>query len=554
MARMYPETLPEHVLKNPKLSSEIRVYNTIRDRLPAGYRCYYSRSWHAADGDGGEFDGEADFIVSHRENGLLFLEVKGGRVSCRESDNQWLTTDRDDFTFKITSPVTQAMKSKHHFLRRLKDRIGNRYIRARHGVILPGSTRPVRALAADAPHEIVAFGNDMADLDRWIVRRMSGISDDRELPLGMDGERALEEILAGHFELQAHIGCSLADDSDEIERLTSEQAWILDSLDHNRQLAITGGAGSGKTVLAIEAAVRSAAGGHRTLLTCFNVPLASHLKKICPENPNLVIAGFHSLCGSLSAQAGLDIPKRQDADFFNEVLPNALVEAVDRMNSLRFDTVIVDEGQDFADSWLDALRMTLSDMDTGRFYVFYDDNQRLYSHEGSFLSALPQSVIPLSRNLRNTRRIHAIMAKWYEGSRSTPAGPEGEPVALHECRTAEQALKVVVDRVRMLTSSGQLKPDDIAVLDASGTVALTDRIAGLSACRADNVTSNSVVVDTVRRFKGLSRPCVFLIGIEGLREPENIYVATSRANVLLEVAGHPEDIARIMCSSQELQN
>lgn len=141
MARMYPGTLPEHVLKNPKLSSEVRVYNTIRDRLPADYRCYYSRSWHAADGDGGEFDGEADFIVSHRENGLLFLEVKGGRVSCRETDNQWLTTDRDDFTFKITSPVTQAMKSKHHFLKRLKDRIGNRYIRARHGVILPGSKR-----------------------------------------------------------------------------------------------------------------------------------------------------------------------------------------------------------------------------------------------------------------------------------------------------------------------------------------------------------------------------------------------------------------------------
>lgn len=50
MARMYPGTLPEHVIKNPKLSSEIRVYNTIRDKVPADYRCYYSRSWHEADG------------------------------------------------------------------------------------------------------------------------------------------------------------------------------------------------------------------------------------------------------------------------------------------------------------------------------------------------------------------------------------------------------------------------------------------------------------------------------------------------------------------------
>ena len=287
MARMYPKTLPEHVVKNPKLSSEVRVYNTIRDSLPAEYRCYYSRSWHEADADGGEFDGEADFIISHRENGLLFLEVKGGRVSCRESDTQWLTTDRDGFTFKITSPVSQAMKSKHHFLKRLKERLGSRYIRARHGVVLPGSSRPKRALAPDAPHEIVAFGDDMATLGRWIIGRMSGISDERERPLGPDGEKALEEILASHFELQAHIGCSLADDAKEIERLTSEQAWILDSLDHNRQLAITGGAGSGKTVLAIEAAVRSATSGQKTLLTCFNVPLANHLRELCSSHPNL---------------------------------------------------------------------------------------------------------------------------------------------------------------------------------------------------------------------------------------------------------------------------
>ncbi|WP_062348213.1 NERD domain-containing protein [Novosphingobium sp. CCH12-A3] len=551
MARMYPGTLPEHVLKNPKLSSEIKVYNTIRDKVPADYRCYYSRSWHEADGYGGEFDGEADFIVSHRENGLLFLEVKGGRVSCRESDNQWLTTDRDDFTFKITSPVTQAMKSKHHFLRRLKERLGSRYIRARHGVILPGSTRPSRALAPDAPHEIVAFGNDMAKLDQWIISRMSGVSDDREMPLGLDGEQALEEILAGHFELQAHIGCSLADDAKEIERLTSEQAWILDSLDHNRQLAITGGAGSGKTVLAIEAAVRSAEGGRRTLLTCFNVPLANHLRELCSSHPNLVVAGFHSLCGTLSEKAGLPLPKKQDEDFYRDVLPNALVEAVDLLPELRFDTIIVDEGQDFKDSWLDALKLTLSNLDTGRFYVFYDDNQRLFSHEASFVSALPQSVIPLSRNLRNTRRIHTVMSKWYEGKRSMPAGPEGEPVAIHECRSLEHALKTVADRIRTLLTSGQLKPSDIAVLDAAGSLDLGDNIAGARACRADAIGKNCVVVDTVRRFKGLSRPCVFVLGLEGLRDPENIYVATSRANVLLELAGSPDDIARIMCFGSE---
>ena len=88
MARVYPKQLPKHVLENPKLSSEVRVYERIRDKVPGDFTCYYSRSWHEADDHGAEFDGEADFIVAHAVYGLLFLEVKGGRVSCRETDGQ----------------------------------------------------------------------------------------------------------------------------------------------------------------------------------------------------------------------------------------------------------------------------------------------------------------------------------------------------------------------------------------------------------------------------------------------------------------------------------
>lgn len=44
MARMYPRELPRHVLDNPKLSSEVRVYERMRDKLPGDFNCYYSRS------------------------------------------------------------------------------------------------------------------------------------------------------------------------------------------------------------------------------------------------------------------------------------------------------------------------------------------------------------------------------------------------------------------------------------------------------------------------------------------------------------------------------
>lgn len=549
MARMYPRELPRHVLENPKLSSEVRVYERIRDKLPGDYNCYYSRSWHEADRDGAEFDGEADFIVAHAEHGLLFLEVKGGRVSCREADGQWLSEDRDGFKFRIKNPLSQARSSKHHFLKRLNASraLSGRFVRARHGAILPGSARPRRALAPDAPLEIIAFGDDMETLDRWIVRRMTEGDDHRENALGLDGLRALEELLASHFELRAHIGISLADDARTIERLTAEQSWILDSLADNKEMAISGGAGSGKTVLAVEKATRSAADGRRTLLTCYNAPLAAHLRTICQGNAGLVVASFHALCRAFAHKAGVELPSDGDQSVFDHLLPEALVEAVSNNPDLGFDTVIIDEGQDFRDSWLHALRLTINDPETGGFYVFYDDNQRLFSPEKGFIDALPASSIALTRNLRNTRRIHALMAKWYQGRRSIPAGPEGEPVGTMACRNGEMALAHLNERISQMLNSGQVAPGQIAVLSGTGDAltALGERIAGKPTCRADDVRPDHIVLDTVRRFKGLSRPCIFLIGIEGLTDPELIYVATSRANVLLEIIGTAEDIARL---------
>lgn len=549
MARMYPRELPRHVLENPKLSSEVRVYERMRNKLPGDYNCYYSRSWHEADRDGAEFDGEADFIVAHAEHGLLFLEVKGGRVSCREADGQWLSEDRDGFKFRIKNPLSQARSSKHHFLKRLNASraLSGRFVRARHGAILPGSARPRRALAPDAPLEIIAFGDDMETLDRWIVRRMTEGDDHRESALGLDGLRALEELLASHFELRAHIGISLADDARTIERLTAEQSWILDSLADNKEMAISGGAGSGKTVLAVEKATRSAADGRRTLLTCYNAPLAAHLRTICQGNEGLVVASFHALCRALAQKAGVELPFDGDQSVFDHLLPEALVEAVSNNPDLGFDTVIIDEGQDFRDSWLHALRLTINDPETGGFYVFYDDNQRLFSPEKGFIDALPASSIALTRNLRNTRRIHALMAKWYQGRRSIPAGPEGEPVGTMACRNGEMALARLNERISQMLNSGQVAPGQIAVLSGTGDAltALGERIAGKPTCRADDVRPDHIVLDTVRRFKGLSRPCIFLIGIEGLTDPELIYVATSRANVLLEIIGTAEDIVRL---------
>ena len=50
----------------------------------------------------------------------------------------------------------------------------------------------------------------------------------------------------------------------------------------------------------------------------------------------------------------------------------------------RFDAIIVDEGQDFADGWWVTLEELLVNPEDGILFVFYDDNQRIFDQRGSY--------------------------------------------------------------------------------------------------------------------------------------------------------------------------
>ena len=84
---------------------------------------------------------------------------------------------------------------------------------------------------------------------------------------------------------------------------------------------VNGGAGTGKTVLAVEKAKRLAEEGFSTLLTCYNVPLSEHLEKICEGIPNLQVSGFHKLC-KRTVQEAKEISQRDFLREMKEEYPN----------------------------------------------------------------------------------------------------------------------------------------------------------------------------------------------------------------------------------------
>lgn len=557
MATMYPTPLPEAVVKDDSREAERKVYDVLRTQLGPAYSVFYSVAWLAKSPGEDARDGEVDFVVVHPERGTLLLEVKGGTI-CRDGvGGKWTSIDRFGHTHQVHDPFDQVRRSKHALLGKLLEHpaLHGSFIGLGHGVVFPDSANPHRPLGLDAPAEITLFADDLnrtgaridAMFDYWGAETRGRM---HPAPRFVD---TLTEMLAPTFHLRQPLGPVLAGEDRALLRLTEEQFGVLDLLARERRVAVSGGAGTGKTVLALEKAKRLAAEGLKVLLTCFNKPLAEFLRGCSGQVERLTIANFHHFCWEMAREAGVPLPEHgadePPPEFFDTTLPDALVTALERLPARRFDAIVVDEGQDFLESWWAPLELCLADRARGIFYLFHDDNQQVYRRAGSFPGGLVN--IPLHDNLRNTQRIHAMTTKFYRGEPLRAKGPEGREVE-YVCAETQAAVVHEVSRIlhRLVREEGVLA-GDVAVLygsSSNGPLKRGDRIGSFWTTTDQVAEPQKVLLDSVRRFKGLERPVIVLTGIDRLPSDEEnalLYVGLSRARVHLAVVAAAATLDRL---------
>jgi hypothetical protein len=557
MARMYPTPLPEAVLADGSREAERKVYAALGARLAADYSVFYSVAWLSKAPGTAARDGEVDFVVAHPQRGALLLEVKGGRVARDGATGEWRSIDRFGGVHPIHDPFAQVRASKHALLHKLQEHpvLRKTFVSIGHGVVLPESRNPCQRLAPDAPLEITLFEDDLDRIDG----RVDGLFEFWRPPVvgappaSPQFLPALTQLLAPTFELrQPLLAPALDRDDRELLRLTEEQFGVLDLLARQRRVAVAGGAGTGKTVLALEKAKRLASEGLEVLLTCFNKPLAEHLRRSAGAVERLTIANFHELCWRMAHDAGVPLPDPasgpQPQAFFDDTLPDALLTALDRLPR-RFDAIVVDEGQDFLETWWAPLQLCMTEPDGGILYVFHDDNQQVYRRAGSFPERMTEVV--LRDNLRNTRRIHAATTRFYRGEPLRARGPEGRDVECVPAATQAAVVKAVSAILHRLVREEGVPPGDVAVLYGSsveGPLKRGDRIGSFWTTTNQYDEPGKILLDSIRRFKGLERRVVILAGIDSLApddESSLLYVGLSRARTYLAVVASQATLERL---------
>lgn len=556
MAVMWPRQLPVDVKRNSLRSAECEVYSSLQSSLDDSFTVFYSRPWLGLKPDGEEIDGECDFVIAHPELGVLAVEVKGGGISYNPKLDEWTSKDRWGIRHKIKNPVNQARKSKYRILEKLQVCPGwnSRRIRILHAVIFPDSVRPPNDLGPDMPLRLFCFLDDFKNnLGPWIMTRMGEPADagKKEQPMGQDGLRILEELLAHPFQLKMPLGRILEKYDMDIQILTTQQYHILRMIEGVNRAAIAGGAGTGKTVLALEEARRCAQRGIRTLYTCFNSPLADEVRRRAYPESNFEIYAFHDLCIRLISSSGIPCPAGfQNSLIYHDSYPDMLVSALCKLSFKGYGAIIIDEGQDFYASWWPALECLFSAKSGCLLRVFYDSNQRVYENVLRLPADVKLIPIRLTHNLRNTQKIHAISQQYYEGHPIDSLGPEGVSVEWIKCASHELVMKTLKKLIGNLVVNERIPAGDLAVLFADEkeiqNSGFRSGISGIPVTSCSEPAKDSAILDTVRRFKGLeSKIVIIVIGGDLILSTELLYVATSRARTHLVIVGLSKDMETV---------
>ena len=501
-------------------------------------------------------EGEIDFLLVHRDHGLLVVECKGEGVH-RTSQGRWVRKQPDGRDQEMQSPFGQAqgqVKALVHELQaRMRGSFPERFPFVHgHAVAFPLARIVDGGLPLDAQREIVLLADDLRDVGAWVQRALSfwrkAASQAPPQLSPADFTRFRRQVLHPQLRLVETLGARMRVEAEAIRRLSDEQMRVLRGCLSNRRLRVSGGAGTGKTVLALEAARRLATPGRRVLFVCFNKALAAHVREVLePEvGDGIEATTFHELCRQAALALGQPFePPRGGGDdvprFWDEQAPAALLDALAVGKAPRFDAVVIDEAQDFHEDWSVVLEQCLVDTKNGSLLVFYDPGQRIFGRK-SGLSDAP-AAFSLTVNFRNTRAITEIVRE-LGGVEMEPheRAPEGEPPVVFPLESRARAQERLDELVQRLLSKNDVQPEQIVVLtphtrDHSSLAGMTS-VGGVPLASGLDDRQGRVLHSTIGAFKGLEADIVILGDID----PTDVrcdrkarYVAASRAKHALYV-------------------
>ena len=432
---------------------------------------------------------EIDFVIIIPDTGILCIEVKS-HEQIGFDDDRWYPA-----TIK-RSPFKQAADGSYTFCRRLAELAPRfRSVPVGHSCIFPRAVFEMSRNLAVQPWELMdsrvfkGFEDGDAFCDRLkstLIQSIASNSNSRPLDQTLSAEQ-VDTIVRCCVPVQKrrpNARDQIVRRAEEMEKILREQQKpVLDLVKWNERVLVSGGAGTGKTLIAMEVARRAAEQGRRVGLLCFNQLVGNWMKETIersgPSLPNLVTGRAIRVMADMT---GIEIPDNATQEFWDTGLPQQLEERLtdpDFEASATFDYLVLDEAQDLLARprlWHCLTQFLSGGLTSGGFAIFGDfEHQVLGAREPmrETLTSLRATTRPvswaLSENCRNYRivgdtavRLAALTDHVYTGYRRPGGSIQNYNISFYESETEQ--LEILSKWLEEFEIVQGYKPSEITLL------------------------------------------------------------------------------------------
>jgi superfamily I DNA/RNA helicase len=330
----------------------------------------------------------------------------------------------------------------------------------------------------------------------------------------------------------------------DLIKFTAEQFAALDMMEENHRIIFNGAAGTGKTFIAIESAVRAAEKGNKVLFVCMNKLLCEMLDTAL-VNKNVKVITLHALMRQYDPS-----PAEITSTYWQSDLPQTCY--INMLEQLKdgdfFDLLIVDEAQDIIGNelWIDCLDLVLRDgLSNGRWHIFGDlSYQSIYNQNMSEFDLLENikkrnvntSIVVLKKNCRNVEtsaRLSMTLAKIQSPYQSYLRN--NKPILDSKMRffsNEEEQLKILILTIQKCINAGFMESDIIILSKVAESKCISFKHQERLSAKPYKSAIKGLRFTSIHKFKGLEAPIIILCDFDEIESDNSkklLFTGASRA-------------------------
>ena len=528
MAQIYP--VKEDLDDVPY--SEIRVYELL-ESLGENFTVFHSVQWVKRGNKWKSTWKENDFLILNPKLGALVLEVKGGDIECNGGVFHQINTQTGEINElnpeKKNDPLSQAIDGVYHYRKLIDNIVPDLSDRFPIEAAVWFSTCEIKEKMNKFPlkyREIsgaVLGDEDFANGRDSIHKVFDYYNNHDKVNISEEEYKKIIDSIASDFELISSPGVRKGELDRAFLKLTNEQTGLLDYISEQKNATIQGVAGTGKTLIAKEAARRFGMDGRKVLFLCFNRFLFIYLQKTFPYQ-NVSYFNIHTFIAKYRPGTDTTSSTKRVTELLN----------ID-WDILEYDDVVIDEAQDFHNEEIVYFK-DYTELKEGHFFAFYDKNQLLTTSEVPEWIRNSECKLLLTKNCRNTYEIALTSYNVIDIELDKKIMMvNGEKTTISFLKGA--VIPGLTKLLNQLTDDEHgYEHSDIVILslknENDSVMRDVTKISGIPITREK--TNSSVLFTTASKFKGLESRVVIITDIDedSFVDEENkrlFYVACSRA-------------------------